>query len=78
MRTGRATPSHGSGGSGAAPVADGGHRLPLAEPGAGGEHLLEPIRAERKIHPLFHLWVTLAALPIPIVATSGPGDPVAD
>ena len=28
----------------AGPVPDGGHRLFLAEPGPGGEHLLEPVR----------------------------------
>ena len=34
-------------GAGVAPAPHGGYRLPLAEPGAGGERLIEPVRAER-------------------------------
>jgi hypothetical protein len=30
----------------AVPVPDGGHRFPLAEPGSGGEYLVEPVRAQ--------------------------------
>ena len=34
-------------GAGAAPVPDNGYRVPLGEPGAGGERLVEPGRAQR-------------------------------
>jgi hypothetical protein len=33
--------------AGAAPVPDGGDRPPLAEPGAGGKRLIEPVHAKR-------------------------------
>ncbi len=39
-------------GPGAALILDDCHRLPLAEPGAGGGHLIEPGRAEPLADPL--------------------------
>ena len=48
-RSGKPSPRYGSGcpRAGAAPVADGGHRLLEVEPGAGGEHLVEAVRPQR-------------------------------
>jgi hypothetical protein len=48
----------GGGRAGAGPIVDGGCCLALVEPGAGGEHLVEPVRPERLAG-----WATSSAPP---------------